>query len=160
MGTLETGRENAFRFVQHVNELSRATRVIVVHADDRHRPWPWMKNPAWQNLVLDQLEHRATVEDAKFINGDAIDGLLFTAISVAGDHRIERLQLTDSLDGPIEDTPWRRFGARLQTMMPGLCWWCVGALLGAAVIATVLHYGKRERAAIETHSLEVPHAPQ
>ena len=156
MGHLETGRENAVRFVQYVAEQARAHRVIVIHADDRHHPWPWMKNPAWQNLVTDNL-HLAAVEDERFINGDNIDGLLFTAISVAGDHRIERLSLNDSLDGPVPDHALRRVGARLQNVMP-LKFWC--GLAAVAVLATLVSMAVSARpvSALQVHSLEVPNA--
>lgn len=158
MGTLETGRENAFRFVEYVEQQARASRVIVVRADDRHHPWPWMSNPEWQNLVMDELDHRnSAVFEAQFIEGDILDSLLFTAISRAGDHRIRRLSLNESLDGPVPDHALRRVGARLQNVMP-LKFWC--GLAAVAVLATLVSMAVSARpvSAVQVHSLEVSNA--
>lgn len=107
---IETGKTNALKFVEVVNKASRDGRVITIYAQDKYKPWPWMRNPAWQNFVLDQLEHRAKVRNAEFHPADNVDGLCFSAISEAGDSRVERLSIDHVLDGRIPPTGrWKRF---------------------------------------------------
>lgn len=111
MTIVETGKTNAFKFVQKVNKKAVEGRVVLLYASDKNDPWPWMRNPEWQNLVLDQLEHQARVRDAQFHPADNVDGLCFTAISTAGESRIELLGLDETLDG--RTPPAGRF-ARLK----------------------------------------------
>lgn len=113
MVTPETGKTNAMKFVSLVASKARDGRVIVIHCAEPRGgvKWPWMRNPAWQNYVLDQLEHRAKVRNAEFHPGDNVDTLCFSAISTAGDSNIERLGLQETLDGV---TPPAGFFARIK----------------------------------------------
>jgi hypothetical protein len=104
---IETGIANARRFIAMVDRLSREGRVIVVYADSRkyHQRWPWMANLAWQNVVLDGLSN-INVRHAQFHPGDNVDGLCFSAISVAAVNRIEGLSLNSTLDDVVPPKTW------------------------------------------------------
>jgi hypothetical protein len=117
----ETGKQNAEKFVRYVTEAARGGRIIVFYADSRSQPWPWMKNPAWQNFVLDRLEESGLVRNAEFHDADNVEGLCFSAISKGGiDHRIERLQLGDTLEGYTPPSGWwDRLKWRLFTEIRG-----------------------------------------
>lgn len=122
MSVIETGKVNAEKFIRHVIDLSRDGRVIVIYAEGRHERWPWMRNPAWQNLVLDGLQFAEDVRDAQFHPADNVDGLCFSAISTAGDSRIERLHLDQVLDGRTPPTGrWARL-KWMFTSMVGVFW--------------------------------------
>lgn len=101
MAIIETGRSNADKFVATVKRMARDGRVVIVYADDRRSPWPWMRNPAWQNYVTDQLEANGEglLRNPEFHSPDNVDGLCFTAISTAGYSRVEMLGLQETLDG-------------------------------------------------------------
>lgn len=115
----ETGKTNAFRFVQTVNDLSKSSRVVVIYSKTKHSSWPWMRNPAWQTFVLAQLAHKASVRDAQFHPGDNVDELCFSAISIAGESSVEHLTLDETIEGR---TPPKGFFRRMA--------WIFAAIVG------------------------------
>lgn len=101
MMSAETGRMNAFKFIDHVNDLSKEQRHVVVDQVGR-TPWPWMDNPQWRALVMEQLPHRATIQPGfRFYSPDSMHGSwTFVAVSAAGESRVRRLDLDSTIDGP------------------------------------------------------------
>lgn len=97
----ETGRMNAFKFIEHVNAVSKEHRHVVVDSVGKKKPWPWMDNPQWRALVMEQLPHRATVAPGfRFYAPDSMHGSwTFAAVSTAGESKVRRLELDSTIDG-------------------------------------------------------------
>ena len=114
---IETGKTNALRFVKKVLSKAHEGRVVVIYAGEKYAPWPWMRNPAWQNFVLDELDQRLSVRNPEFHPADDLDGLCFSCISMIGENKIDRLGLNDTIEGK---TPPTGRIAKLRWMIAGM----------------------------------------
>lgn len=101
---IETGQANALRFVKKVLSEAHEGRVVVIYAGQKYAPWPWMRNPAWQNFVLEELDKINEVRSGEFHPADNLDGLCFSCISMIGENKIDRLPLNHTIEGKIPPT--------------------------------------------------------